>query len=163
MASGQADITVDLHSFDDGRPPRRKALTDGDIDAVVDGDAESVTWQGDASDTLGPVLDQSWRTAQAAAAATSAGLDDAQVSAILDPPPLRVGGDRPRATSPASAPLVGFVSAVLLFISITTFGSYVLTGVVEEKSTGVVEVLLVARPRPPTARPARCSASARSR
>ena len=38
--------------------------------------------------------------------------------------------------------LVGFASAVLLFISITSFGSYVLTGVVEEKSTGVVEVLL---------------------
>ena len=38
--------------------------------------------------------------------------------------------------------MVGFASAVLLFLSITTFGGYVLTGVVEEKSTGVVEVLL---------------------
>ena len=37
---------------------------------------------------------------------------------------------------------IGMASAVLLFISISTFGGYVLMGVVEEKSTGVVEILL---------------------
>src|SRR6187397_3420013 len=88
VTSGQADITVTLRTFDDPADAQQ-ALTDGDVDAVVDGDAESVTWHGTASDTLGPVLDQSWRTAQAAEAATSAGLDDAQVAAILDPPPLQ--------------------------------------------------------------------------
>ncbi|MGD9705796.1 MAG: ABC transporter permease, partial [Acidimicrobiia bacterium] len=40
------------------------------------------------------------------------------------------------------ATTIGMASAVLLFISISTFGGYVLMGVVEEKSTGVVEVLL---------------------
>ena len=93
------------------------------------------------SDTLAPVLDQSWRTAQAADAATSAGLDDAQVVAILDPPPLQSDVLDPD-DEPGVGLLVGFASAVLLFISITNFGSYVLNGVVEEKSTGVVEVLL---------------------
>ena len=140
VASGQADITVELQSFDDPAVARQ-ALTDGDIDAVVDGDAETVTWEGDASETLSPVLDQSWRTAQAADAATVAGLDDAEVSAILDPPPLQSEVIDPD-DEPGIGNLVGFVSAVLLFISITTFGNYVLTGVVEEKSTGVVEVLL---------------------
>jgi len=140
VASGQADITVELQSFDDAAAASQ-ALTDGDIDAVVDGDAETVTWEGDTSDTLAPVLDQSWRTAQAAEAATAAGLDDAQVTAILDPPPLQSEVIDPD-DEPGIGNLVGFVSAVLLFISITTFGNYVLTGVVEEKSTGVVEVLL---------------------
>ena len=37
---------------------------------------------------------------------------------------------------------IGMASAILLFISISTFGGYVLMGVVEEKSTGVVEILL---------------------
>ena len=37
---------------------------------------------------------------------------------------------------------VGLATAVLLFISINAFGGMVLTGVVEEKTTGVVEVLL---------------------
>jgi ABC-2 type transport system permease protein len=35
------------------------------------------------------------------------------------------------------------MAGVLLFISLQTFGGYVLTGVVEEKSTAVVELLLV--------------------
>jgi ABC-2 type transport system permease protein len=43
---------------------------------------------------------------------------------------------------PAIAVLVGTVSAILLFIALQTFGSYVLMGVVEEKSTAVIEVLL---------------------
>lgn len=140
VAAQQTDITVKLVSFDDPAAAQQ-ALTAGDVDAVVDGDAESVTWKGDASDTLGRVLDQSWRTAQAAEAATAAGLDDAQVAAVLDPPSLESEVIDPD-DEPGIGTLVGFVSAILLFISITTFGSYVLTGVVEEKSTGVVEVLL---------------------
>ncbi len=127
-------------SFDDPAAAAQ-ALEDGTIDALVDGDDESVTWNHSESDTLAPVLDQSWRTAQAADAATSAGLDDAQVVAILDPPPLQSDVLDPD-DEPGVGLLVGFASAVLLFISITNFGSYVLNGVVEEKSTGVVEVLL---------------------
>ena len=140
VSSGQADITVVVHSFDDPAAAGQ-ALEDGTIDALVDGDDESVTWNHSESDTLAPVLDQSWRTAQAADAATSAGLDDAQVVAILDPPPLQSDVLNPD-DEPGVGLLVGFASAVLLFISITNFGSYVLNGVVEEKSTGVVEVLL---------------------
>jgi len=140
VSSGQADITVVVRSFDDPAAAAQ-ALEDGTIDALVDGDDESVTWNHSESDTLAPVLDQSWRTAQAADAATSAGLDDAQVVAILDPPPLRSDVIDPD-DEPGVGLLVGYASAVLLFISITSFGSYVLNGVVEEKSTGVVEVLL---------------------
>ena len=140
VSSGQADITVVVRSFDDPAAAAQ-ALEDGTIDALVDGDDESVTWNHSESDTLAPVLDQSWRTAQAADAATSAGLDDAQVVAILDPPPLQSDVLDPD-DEPGVGLLVGFASAVLLFISITNFGSYVLNGVVEEKSTGVVEVLL---------------------
>ena len=140
VSSGQADITVVVRSFDDPTAAAQ-ALEDGTIDALVDGDDESVTWNHTESDTLAPVIDQSWRTAQAADAATSAGLDDAQVVAILDPPPLRSDVIDPD-DEPGVGLLVGFASAVLLFISITSFGSYVLNGVVEEKSTGVVEVLL---------------------
>ena len=140
VGADQADITVEVRSFDDAAAGTQ-ALDDGTIDALVDGDDETVTWNHTESDTLAPVLDQSWRTAQAADAASSAGLDDAQVTAILDPPPLQSEVLDPD-DEPGIGLLVGFASAVLLFISITTFGSYVLTGVVEEKSTGVIEVLL---------------------
>ena len=38
--------------------------------------------------------------------------------------------------------LTGTLTAILLFMSLQTFGGYVLVGVVEEKSTAVVELLL---------------------
>ena len=38
--------------------------------------------------------------------------------------------------------LVGFVTAVLLLVSVTTFGGYVLSGVVEEKTSAIIELLL---------------------
>jgi ABC-2 type transport system permease protein len=38
--------------------------------------------------------------------------------------------------------LVGTLAAILLFLSLNMFGSLVLTGVVEEKTTSVVEILL---------------------
>jgi ABC-2 type transport system permease protein len=140
FSAQQADVGVSVASFDT-RAAADAALDDGDIDVILAADDGALVWQGDESDVLAPVIDQAWRTAGAAAAASDAGLDDAQVAAILDPPPLTSEIVDPD-DGPGVGLLVGFASAVLLFISITTFGSYVLTGVVEEKSTGVVEVLL---------------------
>jgi ABC-2 type transport system permease protein len=136
----QADIGVETQAFET-RDEADAALDDGDIDVILDAGADTLIWQGDESDALLPVLDQAWRTAGAAEAASDAGLDDAQVASILDPEPLTSEVIDPD-DGPGVGLLVGFASAVLLFISITTFGGYVLTGVVEEKSTGVVEVLL---------------------
>jgi ABC-2 type transport system permease protein len=76
-----------------------------------------------------------------ATAAADAGLDDAEVQSILSPEPLASEVLDPR-DDQLLGTLIGLASAVLLFLSITTFGGYVLTGVVEEKSTGVIEVLL---------------------
>ncbi len=140
LAEQQADIDVSVASFDD-RAAAEQALDDGDIDVLLDTEASSLTWNSQETDELAIVLDQAWRTAAAVAAAGAAGLDDAQVDAILDPQPLTSQVVDPD-DGPGVGQLVGFASAVLLFISITTFGSYVLTGVVEEKSTGVIEVLL---------------------
>ncbi len=140
FSAQQADVGVTLVSFDD-RAAADAALDDGDIDVILTADDSTLTWQGDESDELLAVVDQAWRTAGAADAASAAGLDDAQVASILDPQPLTSEVIDPD-DGPGVGLLVGFASAVLLFISITTFGSYVLTGVVEEKSTGVVEVLL---------------------
>ena len=41
---------------------------------------------------------------------------------------------------------VGVLTAILLFVSVSTFGGFVLTGVVEEKTSAVVEVLLARVP-----------------
>ncbi|HSH22471.1 MAG TPA: hypothetical protein VK975_00225 [Acidimicrobiales bacterium] len=64
---------------------------------------------------------------------------------------------RPRPEDDAAQPLL-FLGVLLLYVSLLTFGVAVATGVVEEKSSRVVEVLLAAV-RPPSSWRARCSAS----
>jgi ABC-2 type transport system permease protein len=89
------------------------------------------------------VIETAWRTSQARLAAQAADLDEAQIDRILSPPTLQSAllDDDPD-DDDIVARLVGTIAAIVLFISINAFGGLVLTGVVEEKSTGVVEVLL---------------------
>jgi len=117
------------------------ALAAGRIDVVVDVGARTETWQGSIDDSLGSLVDIAWQASASADAARAAGLNDAQISDILSPEPLAATVIDPDDDDTVGV-LVGFASAILLFFSITTFGSYVLTGVVEEKTTGVIEVLL---------------------
>ena len=64
-----------------------------------------------------------------------------EVSAIAAPPALdTVTLDHSRSNGVGR--LVGTLAAILLFLSLNMFGSLVLTGVVEEKTTSVVEILL---------------------
>lgn len=131
------DLEVDTVTVADGRA----ALEDGDVDVVLDVDGRTATWQHDIDAELSRVVDGAWASWSAATQAAEAGLDPAEIRSVLSPPPLTDDIVEPDDDSFLGV-IVGFASAVLLFISITSFGSYVLTGVVEEKSTGVIEVLL---------------------
>lgn len=70
------------------------------------------------------------------------GLEPAEVEELLTPAPV---GERVIDDPDAPADLgagVGFLAAILTFIGIQSYGSLVVLGVVEEKSSRVVEVLL---------------------
>src|SRR5690606_21893401 len=88
------------------------------------------------------VVDQAWAGAQAHAAIVEAGLSADEAAAILSPETLEAvsldDDDAPEAVTV----LTGTLAAILLYIAIQAFGNHVLMGVTEEKSTGVVEVLL---------------------
>ncbi|HSL74178.1 MAG TPA: ABC transporter permease [Ilumatobacteraceae bacterium] len=135
-----ADVDVAIVELDDAAGAEA-LLRDGEVDVIVDTGREVATWNEVVADELGRIVDTAWATVSVATAATDAGLVDAEIEAILSPEPLATDVLDPR-TDQLLGLLVGFASAVLLFVSITTFGGYVLTGVVEEKSTGVIEVLL---------------------
>jgi ABC-2 type transport system permease protein len=79
-------------------------------------------------------------TSRARALLESAGIDPAELAAAAAPPTIRelTPSDPNRDTSF----LFANVGVILLFISIFTFGTWVLTGVVEEKQSRVVEVVL---------------------
>jgi ABC-2 type transport system permease protein len=141
VAIGEAsDVDIVVEVVDE--PAAAEAqLRNGEIDVLVDPERTSVTWDESVVSELERIVDTAWATASVATAAADAGLGDDQVESILSPDPLTGAVLDPR-DDEVLGTLVGFASAVLLFLSITTFGGYVLTGVVEEKSTGVVEVLL---------------------
>lgn len=142
------DRPVEVTSFADAGAARR-ALGDGDVDVVVDGTQRRILFADTAVDRTEAVVQQAWATAEVQERLADAGLGADEVRDVLTADPLEVttlDADDGEDES-GLAVLTGTVAAILLFISLQTFGTYVLTGVVEEKASAVVEVLL-ARVRP---------------
>ena len=119
----------------------RATVADGAVDAAIDTAAGRVEFGGDVPDELSRLIDAAWASARAQQEAADAGLSAAETAQILQPAPLDRTVLDPEDDDDVGR-TVGTVSAILLFVSINFLGSAVLTGVVEEKTTAVVEVLL---------------------
>ncbi|MCC6831167.1 MAG: ABC transporter permease [Thermoleophilia bacterium] len=145
-AGEQLDRPVSVTDHDD-LATARAALRDGDLDVVVDAGRGRALFDTDVDDQTLALVRQAWSQVTVEARLGDAGLSPAQITEALSAAPLEAvtvdADDGPSGL----AVLTGTVAAVLLFLSLQTFGAYVLTGVVEEKSSAVVEVLLV-RARP---------------
>lgn len=143
----QYGLEVDLRMVDD-EPAARKLVEDGDADLAVISAEGRLLAESDVSGEANAVVQQAWAAVSLRGALDDAGLDAEQIDAALGSgalEPVLVGEDDSEQTGLAI--LTGTLAAILLFISLQTFGGYVLVGVVEEKATAVVEVLL-ARVRP---------------
>jgi ABC-2 type transport system permease protein len=116
-----------------------KALEDEDIDAYVQGGRLVSRQKPD--DKLVAILQSANRSVRSSQALRRAGLSQAQLRAALAPAPLRVqvteGSNRQEELSG-----VAFFTVLLLYGQLLTYGFWVATGVVEEKSSRVIEVLL---------------------
>ncbi|HUR77349.1 MAG TPA: ABC transporter permease [Acidimicrobiales bacterium] len=80
-------------------------------------------------------------------ALTDAGLSSEEAAQVLRAPPLKIDalGKAPPA---ASGQVTTFIGVITIFIFFQTYGSWILVGVAEEKSSRIAEVLLAAvRPR----------------
>lgn len=143
QTAGRFDRTVEVAAFEDAGGARA-AVGDGDADVAVLGDSGEVVFDEEVDQEVLAILQQSWANAQVQDALADAGLDDGQVARALTTTPLEaVTVDGDDGGRDGLARLTGTLAGILLFISLQTFGTYVLTGVVEEKATAVVEVLLV--------------------
>lgn len=119
------------------------AVRDGDVAAALHGGGRGELWFAEEPDDgLAGIVQQAWALARAGEELGDAGFDDDAIARVLTPEPLEVSSLDGSPEIPPIAYLAGSLTAVLLFISLQTFGNYVLVGVVEEKSTGVVELLL---------------------
>jgi ABC-2 type transport system permease protein len=117
------------------------ALRDGDLDlAIVDGG--QLLAESDPDDRLVALVQAASRLARAQEALAEARLSERQIADALAPPPL------PLRTLEASDPerranrAIAFPAVLLLYGQLIGYGYTVAMGVVEEKSTRVVEVLL---------------------
>lgn len=136
-----ADVPVRLDQPLPDRAAAEQALRDGDVDVVVDPATSELLFHSTVDNTDAAVVGAAWRAAAASDAAAQLGLTPEQAASITSPPALTTTVVVEE-HSDAVGRVVGTLAAILLFLSLNTFGAMVLTGVVEEKTTAVVEVLL---------------------
>ncbi len=136
--------TVDVYRYDD-IAEGEEAVRQGDIDVLVV-DARRLEWRRQADEQLRSVLTGAIQVVAVQERAATAGISPDELLALVEPVPVEnveLGSVAGRSPNDEMAVMI---MTVLLFIAISTYGNLVLTGVVEEKSTRVVEVLLARIP-----------------
>ena len=142
--AAQVDAELELRSYPDVAAADA-ALAAEEVDAVVLVPADlsssgEVRFAEDADDGLVSLISLSVSAVRAQAVLTEAGVDPADLAAVQVPP--TVVELEPSTDDQAGQFLLANIGAVLILVGIFSFGFTVLTGVVEEKQSRVVEVVL---------------------
>ena len=143
-AAPQLDAEIEVERFGSAAQARA-AVEDESVDAaLVEGTVVSLE---DPEDALDQALQAGARQVRIGEALRSEGVPADDARGALDPPPLRVEaleGDQGKGREG-----VAFVASILLYGLLVVFGIAVAQGVVEEKASRVIEVLLsTIAPRP---------------
>lgn len=123
----------------------RAKVTSGELDAVVSGSTAElqVLVKSDIDPNLRMALSDISRQELLTAKLAEAGVPDpATVLAEADAVTVAVVALEQADPERAQRQVVGLIAAVLLFVSISTYGGLVAQGVIEEKSSKVVEILI---------------------
>jgi ABC-2 type transport system permease protein len=140
LAARSLDVGVDLHQLADAAQARR-AVDAGDADAaIVDGQRIVVRAEPPAQ-LVGLIQAASLRE-RSKQALVAGGLTEQQVDQALQQAPLPVDALEPVNAKRREAASVAFVGVLILYGQLFAYGYWVASGVVEEKSSRVVEVLL---------------------
>jgi len=142
---GGTDITVRVHPYPD-RAAADAALMDGSIDAVVTG---TQLYGLQSVDTrLQALVQTSAHQAAVDAVLAKHHVPEAQREAASQTDPLALGALQPAPPDQQNNAAVAFIGVLLLYGQLFGYGLWVATGVIEEKASRIVEMLLSAvRPR----------------
>ncbi|UOZ08049.1 ABC transporter permease [Amycolatopsis sp. WQ 127309] len=138
--SGQQISTVIVTDPAEGK----QKVEDGDFDALVSGSAAKLTatYKSSLDNSLRTVLDQVAQQQVLDGVLSAAQLEPADVMAQVNGTHVQDDALSPEPADHTERLILGVIVAFLLYISIITYGMMVAQGVVEEKSSRVVEILL---------------------
>jgi ABC-2 type transport system permease protein len=139
-----AGITARVHPYA-SLAAGEQAVRQGQVDVLVAA-ARRLEWRGKPDQQLQAVVTGAIQVATVSERAAAAGIDPGALAALLTPVPVanvELGSVAGRSPGDEMAVLV---MIVVLFFGISVFGQMVLTGVLEEKASRVVEVLLARIP-----------------
>jgi ABC-2 type transport system permease protein len=139
-AADALGIEVEVHALAD-RGDAQHAVDDGDADAALVNDDVILVRAEPPEQLVGLVQAVSLRE-RSRQALVAAGLTTEEVDAALLQPPLPVDALDPVDDRRRETATVAFVGVLLLYGQLFAYGYWVAAGVVEEKSSRVVEVLL---------------------
>ena len=139
-----AGVTVRVHRFA-SLAAGEQATRQGRLTVLV-ASAQRLEWQGRADQTLKAVLTDAIQLVTVRERAAAAGISPGTAATLLAPIPVaNVELGHAAGRSPADE-LATIIMTGVLLMCISVFGSMVLTGVLEEKTSRVVEVLLARIP-----------------
>ena len=139
-----AGITARLHPYA-SLGPGEQAVRDGRLDVLVAG-VQRLEWRGQPDEQLKAVVTGAIQLATVRERAGAAGISPGALAALLAPvsvTSVQLGSVPGRSPGDETAVLI---MTGVLFFGISVFGQMVLTGVLEEKASRVVEVLLARIP-----------------
>jgi ABC-2 type transport system permease protein len=139
-AADLLDVDVTLRTLPDEAAATR-AVRDGEVDAVLLDD-ERILVMGEPPAQLVGVIQAVSVRIRSEAALEDAGVGAEEIQAVLDQPPLPVRSLEPVDERRRENAAVAFVGVLALYGQLFAYGYWVAAGVVEEKASRVVEVLL---------------------
>lgn len=139
-AADELDVEIALHTYP-SREAAERAVRDGEADAVLV-DAETVVVRSEPPTELIAVIQTVSARERSEAALAQAGLTPEAVAAALEQEPLPVKALEPLDRRRREYAAIGFVGVLALYGQLFAYGYWVASGVVEEKASRVIEVLL---------------------
>ena len=142
-AADQVDLEASVVEVAD-REAGDRALTGGEIDVLVVAEPApgTLVWVSSPDPRLATAVTQALRTSAQAQQADDLGLSVPDVAALLSPPAPGEDILDPVDPQEGADRAASFVGMLLLYFAVVLFGQFVMLGVVEEKSSRVVEVVL---------------------
>jgi ABC-2 type transport system permease protein len=144
-AQHQTNIEVETVSFGDEKSGE-EALAKGDVSALLRNSSE-IVFNKRADEKIERTLNQAVQTAALPQRLGELGITAEQLRSIVQPQPVETTflnpADQEEGNKPSEGEqVIGIGAVALLLFAISIYGNVVLTGVIEEKSNRVVEVLL---------------------